>query len=327
MNIRICKNVFSNLIRLITLLIAVSIVSFSLVSLSPIDPVQAYVGAGVAVSPEQRENISRTWGLNKSPVERFISWSSAIIKGDFGTSLIFRKPVINIIKDRFQSSLGLMFAAWLLSGIMGYILGIIMGVFRGKLPDKIVKSICIALLSTPNFWIGLLLIIVFSTYLGWFPIGLSVPIGMVSEKISLTSRIYHMILPAITLSLGSFGEIALHTREKIISVLQSDYVLFARARGKNTIQIIKDHGIRNTLIPVVTLQFSSFSELFAGSILVESIFSYPGLGQAAVHAGIKGDIPLLLGVTIFSSIFVFTGNSIANIIYGFVDPKIREGNS
>lgn len=324
MTVGIIRSIVSNLIRLITLLVAVIIVSFFLVSLSPIDPIQAYVGAGVAVSPEQRENIGEAWGLNEPPIERFKSWFSSIMKGDLGISLIYRQPVINIILEKFQASVFLMAAAWVLSGVIGYILGIAMGLYKGSILDKVIKSICIVFLSTPSFWIGILLIMGFSVYLGWFPIGLSVPVGEISSEISLGTRIHHMVLPALTLCLASFGQIALHTREEIISVLQSDYVLFARARGKSNSQIVFDHGIRNTLIPIVTLQFSSFGELFAGSILVEQIFSYPGLGQGVVQACLRSDIPLLLGITIFSALFVFVGNATANIIYGIINPRIGE---
>ncbi len=322
----IIKNIFTNLIRLITLLITVSIISFYLVSLSPIDPIQAYVGAGVSVSPEQRENIGEAWGLNESPATKFKNWSSSILKGDFGISQIYRRPVIDIIKEKFVSSIALMGVAWLFSGIIGYLSGILMGLYKGSLFDKITKAFCILLLSTPSFWIGILLIMFFSSYLGWFPFALSVPIGEMSTNISLATKIHHMVLPALTLSIASFGQLALHTREKTILVLQSDYVLFAKARGDNNLEIIRDHGIRNTLLPFITIQFSSFGELFAGSILIEQIFSYPGLGQAAIEAGLRSDIPLLLGIAIFSSIFVFTGNTIANIIYGIVDPQIKEAN-
>lgn len=320
------KSIISNLIRLLTLLLAVTIVSFILVSLSPIDPVQAYVGAGVAVSPEQRANISENWGLDESPVERFKAWFDSIISGDFGVSLIYRRPVIDIIQEKFINSISLMAVAWISSGIFGYILGLIMGLYKESLIDRAIKSFCLILLSTPSFWIGILFIMFFSVYLGWFPIGLSVPMGQISSNVSLATRIHHMVLPTLTLSIASFGQIALHTRGKIISVLESDYVLFAKARGKSNLQIIKDHGIRNTLIPITTLQFASFGELFAGSILVEQVFSYPGLGQAAVQAGLRSDVPLLLGITIFTALFVFVGNTIANIIYGVIDPKIREGS-
>lgn len=320
----IFKKITSNIIRLITLLIAVSIVSFILVSFSPIDPVQSYVGAGVSVSPEQRENINEYWGLDKSPVEQFISWSSSIVKGDFGTSLVYRRPVINIVFERFKLSLLLMGTAWITSSVLGYILGIIMGTYRGTWLDKVLKTVSIVLASTPGFWVGLLLLMVFSIWLKIFPVGLSAPAGMISREVTLLQRIHHLVLPALALSLTSFANVALHTREKIIQVLQSDYVLFAKARGESKIEIIKHHGIRNTIIPLITLQFASFSELFGGSILIENVFSYPGLGQIAVQAGLKSDIPLLLGVTIFSAFFVFLGNTIANLTYEIVDPNIKE---
>lgn len=323
---KILIKITANLIRLTTLLIAVCIIAFTLISASPVDPVQAYVGAGVAVSPEQRENIGEFWGLNDTPIQQFVSWGKAIIKGDFGTSLIYRKPVIAVIGERFKASVALMGVAWLLAGVVGFLLGIIMGVWKDRLPDKIIKTICLVLSSTPTFWIGLLFLMVFAIWLGWFPVGLSVPAGMMASEVTIIDRIYHMILPAITLSLTSFATVALHTREKMITVLSSDYVLFARARGEKESHIIKNHGVRNIIVPAITLQFASLSELFGGSILVEQVFSYPGLGQAAVQAGLRSDVPLLLGVTIFSALFVFVGNSIANIIYNLVDPKMRESS-
>ena len=135
----------------------------------------------------------------------------------------------------------------------------------------------------------------------------------------------HLILPAITLSLVGVANIALHTREKMIDVMESDYVLYARARGDHTWQIVKKHGLRNILLPAITLQFASISEIFGGSVLVEQVFSYPGLGNAAVSAGLAGDVPMLLGLAIISALFVFFGNLMANILYGVVDPRIRRG--
>lgn len=326
MDQRFFKVIIQNFIRLITLLVAVCIIAFFLISISPIDPVQSYVGAGVAVSPEQRANIESFWGVDQSPIERFFVWGSALLQGDFGMSLIYRRPVLDVMIEKFSHSILLMGISWVLSGGIGYLLGLTMGVFRGRLVDRVIKSICLTLSSTPTFWVGLILLLIFSVGLGWFPIGLSIPIGMMAEEVTLGQRLYHVILPALTLSLTSFSLVALHTRDKMVSVMESDYVLFARARGESPRQIIKNHVIRNTILPAVTLQFASFSELFGGSVLVEQVFSYPGLGRAAVEAGLRSDVPLLLGVTIFSALFVFIGNAIANMIYGVVDPKIREMN-
>lgn len=176
----------------------------------------------------------------------------------------------------------------------------------------------------PTFWLGLVFLLVFSVWLGWFPIGLSSPIGVANTDVSIWQRLYHLALPALTLSFISFANVALHTRQKLTDVLESEYVLFARARGEGIWTIMKRHGFRNILLPAVTLQFASFAELFGGSVLAENVFSYPGLGSAVSAAGLNSDVPLLLGVTIISVLFVFTGNLIANIIYGVVDPRIRE---
>ena len=254
-----------------------------------------------------------------------MNWGKAILHGDFGTSLIYRRPVLDIIKEKFSASLALMITAWIFSGITGFAIGCLMGIFNGKWPDRILKKVCLIMCSIPTFWIGIVFLMIFSVKLGWFPMGMSVPQGVAAEDVTIWQRIHHLILPALTLSFLSFANVALHTREKLVDVLESDYVLFAKARGESRWNILKNHGFRNIMLPAVTMQFGSFSELFGGSVLAENVFSYPGLGAAASAAGMGSDVPLLLGITLFSAAFVFTGNMLANIIYGIVDPQIREG--
>lgn len=313
------------LFRMVTLLAAVSIVSFMLVSLSPVDPVQQYVGSVPNVSMEQREKIAAYWGLDKPPVERFLAWGNAIWHGDFGVSLLYRRPVLDIIKEKFAASFALMMTAWVFSGVLGFSIGCLMGICNGKWLDKLLKKLCLIMCSIPTFWIGIVFLMVFSVGLGWFPMGMSVPKGVPADQVTMLQRMHHLILPALTLSFLSFANVALHTREKLVDVLESDYVLFAKARGESTWSILKRHGLRNILLPAVTMQFGSFSELFGGSVLAETVFSYPGLGAAASAAGMNSDVPLLLGITLFSALFVFAGNMLANILYGMIDPQIREG--
>lgn len=309
---------------MVTLLVALCILSFILVSYSPIDPVRAYVGADMTrVGPEQQAKIAEYWGLDKPPAERFIRWASAIVRGDFGTSMIYRRPVADVIRERFLASLALMGSAWLFSGMLGFTLGALAGMKQGTWIDAAIKWYCLTLASTPTFWLGLLLLIVFSVWLQWFPVGLGVPAGVLAEQVTLGKRLYHLVLPAFTLSLLGVANIALHTRQKLIGVLSSDYVLFARARGEKGFTLLWRHGLRNIALPAVTLQFAAFSELFGGSVLAEQVFAYPGLGQATVQAGLRGDVPLLLGIVIFSALFVFSGNLIADLIYQVVDPRIR----
>lgn len=322
---RLGRIFLKNTVKIISLLLAVSIIAFALVSASPVDPVSQYIiSLGTAVSAEHRAQLEEYWGVNDPPVERYMNWLSSLLRGDFGESAIYRRPVIDVIAERFANSLALMICSWLFAGILGFTLGCLMGTFQDKWPDKILKKICYLLSSVPTFWLGLLFLLVFAVKLKWFPIGFSGPIGVLSTDVTLADKLYHLFLPAFTLSLMSFSNIALHTRQKLIDVLNSEYVLFARARGEGKWSILYRHGLRNILLPAITLQFASFAELFGGSVMAENVFSYPGLGSAVSAAGLRCDVPLLLGVTLFSALFVCVGNMIANLLYGIIDPQIRE---
>ena len=316
-----------NLIRVALLLVAVSIAAFVLVSVSPIDPLQANVGqvALGSMSAEQIAKLEAYWGVGVPPMERFFAWASDFFAGDMGVSLLYRQPVAKVIAVKLENSLWLMCLAWVISGTVGFVLGILAGVKKDTWADKLIKGYSLLIASTPAFWLALVLLMVFAVWLQWLPIGLSVPIGVEAAGVTFVDRIQHAILPALTLSITGVSNIALHTREKMIEIMDSDYVLFARARGESTWSIVKNHGLRNVLLPAITLQFGSISEIFGGSVLVEQIFSYPGLGQAAVAAGTGSDVPLLLGITVISAAIVFGGNLIANILYGIVDPRIRRG--
>jgi len=318
------KYIIKSVIKAVSLIIALSILTFTLAQLSPIDPVRAYVGAESLASPEQMEYISQKWGLNDPPLERYGKWVSSMLKGDMGDSIVYSRPVIDVIYENVKNSFWLMFVSWILSGILGFALGILAATYRDKLLDKAIRTFCYILSSTPTFWIGILLLLIFSVQLKIFPIGLSAPIGKAAATVTVWDRIYHLILPALTLSIIGISSIALHTREKMIEVWNSEYALFARARGESTFSIVKNHGIRNILLPAVTLQFASISELFGGSVLAENVFSYAGLGSVTVAAGTKGDLPLLLGITMFTGAIVFIGNMIANLLYPVIDPRIKE---
>lgn len=311
-------------LRLGSLLAALSMIAYVLVSLSPVDPVQAYIGADMMrVGPEQRQAIAEYWGLNQPLVERYLHWAKALLQGDMGLSMIYRRPVAEVIRERFVQSLLLMGASWIISGVIGFAAGIAAAWRKDTWIDRTIGWFCYTMASTPAFWMGLLLMMVFSVWLGWLPVGLGVPAGMLAEQVGWTDRLQHMLLPAMTLSIVGIAPIALHTRQKLIDVLASDYVLFAKARGVAGWRLLSRHGLRNIALPALTLQFASFSELFGGAVLAEQVFSYPGLGQATVEAGLRGDVPLLMGLVLCSSLFVFAGNTAADLLYRAIDPRIR----
>ncbi len=314
---------------MLLLVFFVSAAAFTLVSISPIDPLQANVGQAAmgSMSQEQIEKLKTYWGVGEPPLSRFFFWAGDFFRGDMGVSLLYRQPVSKVIGVKLVNSLWLMAIAWLLSGMIGFVLGILAGLKEGSLVDKLVKGYSLLIASTPAFWLALVFLMIFAVWLKVLPIGLSVPIGVETGAVTIMDRIRHAILPAVTLSITGIANITLHTREKMIEIMESDYVLFARARGESTWSIIKNHVLRNVALPAMTLQFASISEIFGGSVLVEQTFSYPGLGQAAVTAGLGSDVPLLLGITVISALFVFGGNLIANILYGVIDPRICKGGA
>jgi peptide/nickel transport system permease protein len=315
------------LLRFVLLMVAVSMVAFLLVSLSPIDPVQANVGqvAYLNMSEAKRAQLVEYWGTGTPVWERYAHWAASALQGDLGMSLRYNAPVTQVIAQRFVNSAALMAAAWLLSGVLGLLLGIAAAVRHDSWLDRAIKAYSILLASTPTFWLALLFLIVFSVWLGVFPLGFSVPIGVAPGDVTLAQSLHHLVLPALTLSVAGIANIALHTREKAIDVLQSDYVRFARTRGMRTAALIWRHGLRNLALPALTLQFASINEIFGGSVLVEQVFSYPGLGQAAVTAGLGGDAALLVGIALISAALVFSGNLAANLLYSVIDPRMRPG--
>ena len=319
------KKIIEESVRMVFLLIAVSLVAFLLITKAPIDPLVSYIGTNSSLSKEAKEEISEEWGLNDPLPERFMTWVSHALRGDLGVSITYKKPVIDIIKTRFTYSIILMMAAWILSGIFGFLIGIMCGLKQGSVLDRIMKLFCLVIKSAPTFWIGLLMLTIFAVQLGWFPIGMAVPVGKLAEDVTIWERIHHLILPVITLTIVSISEVVLYTRQKVVEILNSDFILYARARGESFSQIVKRHILKNVALPAVTVQFSSFSELFGGMALAETVFAYPGIGAATTAAALNADVPLLLGIALFSALFVFVGNMIANILYGIFAPRIREG--
>ena len=315
--------VSKKMMRLILLLLGVSILSFLLLKYSPVDPVMASVDYDTSLTPEQYKKIAEYYGLDKPIITQYFIWLKNFITGNFGTSLIYRKPVIDIINERVGASVALMGISWILSGVIGFVLGTLAVFRRGKIFDRVIKLFSYLQASVPTFWIGLIFLLVFSVQLKWFPIGISSPIGVISTQVTFADKVRHLILPVFTLSVLGIANVTLHTREKMIDVLNSEYVTFAKARGENNFEIFKNHCIRNAIVPAITLHFSYFGELFGGSVLAEQVFSYPGLGSTLTQAGLKGDSPLLLAIVIIGAIFVFVGNMLADILNGILNPNLR----
>lgn len=316
--------VLSTVLRMILLLFATTALAFFLVEQSPVDYVDSYVGVGDAVSSEQREEIREQLGLNDPPLTRYLRWLQGALQLEFGQSLLYRKPVIDVVSERCFNSFLLMLTAWSLSGVIGLSVGIVMGMNPEGFFSRLLHTLCLVVASTPTFFVAIVMIMVFSVHLSLFPIGFSAPIGVLAEEVTLWQKLHHLVLPALTLSMTSSCSVALHTRETAKKVMESEYILFATSRNLPKRVIVFRHALKNILPPSLTLQFASVSELFGGSVLAETAFSYGGLGSTMVDAGLKGDNSLLLGLTFFSALFVFTGNLTANLLGQWMDPRTRD---
>jgi peptide/nickel transport system permease protein len=311
-------------LRLVVLTAAVATAAFFLAMASPVDPIEGYLGqASARVSPEQRALIADYWGFGQPAFVQLMRWARNLASGDLGFSFIYNAPVAQVIVERAGASLALMLSGWVLSGLFGFVLGVVAGGLEDSWTDRIIRTYAYILASTPTFWLGMLLLIVFSVSFGWTPICCATPIGVLPQDVTWLDRLHHLILPVAALALFGMAHVTLHTRAKVIEIMRSDFALYAFAQGASRREVAWRHGARNALLPALTIQFASIGELFGGSILAEQVFSYPGLGKATIEAGIRGDVPLLLAISIIATIVVALGNTIADALYYLVDPRIR----
>lgn len=314
--------------RLALVLLCVALVSFGLMMLSPIDPVDAYLGPQVAqVSPEQRALIAERWGFDAPPAVQFGHWLRQLASGDLGWSHVYNQPVSEVIGQRFQRSIVLLAGAWLVSALLGFALGVMAGAKEGSPLDKMISTYAYLTASTPAFWLAMLAVLLFSVTLGWAPTCCAGPAGVLDQDVTLATRLHHLVLPVTTLALLGIANITLHTRTRMLALMRSDIAIHAFAQGAGRFDVAWRHGLRHASLPAVTLAFASLGELFGGSILIEQVFAYPGLGQATVAAGLRSDIPLLLGIALFTALFVSIGNLVADTLYGVIDPRLTTGGS
>ncbi|TKV22978.1 ABC transporter permease [Citrobacter sp. wls613] len=307
------KSVVGHFLRLIVLLVLVAAGTFILLSFSPVDPIRAYIGNDLLhVPPEQYARIAARWGLDQPLWERFGLWFARVLQGDLGYSMLFNAPVASVIKERFATSFALLCGAWLMSGLLGTAMGFVAGRFLNRWPDKMICRLSYLLSSLPTFWIGMLLLAVFAVRWPVLPVCCAWEPGNSGDMAGFTERLRHLILPVCALSLLGLGQITLHTRESIASVMKSDFVRFARSQGDKGWSLLRHQVLRHAITPALCLQFASLGELFGGALLAEKVFAYPGLGQATIDAGLRGDVPLLMGIVLFSTVLVFIGNSLSS---------------
>ena len=306
------------------LLLAVAAGTFVLAEVSPFDPVDAYVGAETQIAPERRAEIAQAWGFDQPLPERFGRWIANVAQGDLGNSVVAGgQPVAGEIVARAGSTLVLIGGALVLVLVGGLVFGVLAAALRGTAVDWLIRALSYFSAAAPSFWIGLLALYVFSIELGWLPAGGTSDPRSVDSGVDLE----HIVLPMLVLALTQYAWFTLFVRNTLLEVMNEDYVQFARAHGIRESAVLLRHALPTALIPFVTLAGVNLAELVGGTILIESIFGWPGVGLLALDAARGEDIPMIVGITLAASVLVVLGNLLADIGYRLLDPRVREATA
>ncbi len=302
------RYIIKRLFLLIPVIIGVSFVVFFIMDIAPGDP--AYMIASEEASIEEIEQIRHDLGLDRNLFLRYTSYLGGLLKGDLGVSYISKRDVFKTYMTRFPATLKLAFFSMIIAMIISIPLGIMSAVNHNTWKDSSSMVVALLGLSMPNFWLGLLLIIVFSLKLGLLPSG-----GDTS--------FFSIILPAITLGTGYTAHMTRTARSAMLDVIRQDYLRTARAKGVSEKKVVNKHALKNALIPIITVFGIQFSKVLGGAVLTETIFAWPGIGRLIVDSINQRDIPMVTGSIIMTTIFASVVIMMVDIVYAFVDPRIK----
>jgi len=306
------NQIVSRLLQMVIVLIGISFLTFLLTYLSPGDPARnIFTHSGVMPSQEMIEDMRRTLGLDKPFFTQYKDWLFNCLQGNFGDSFMLQKPVAELLMERLWPTLKLTLASTVLMLLFSVPLGVISAVNHNKPVDYFVRAITFFGVSIPNFWLGLMLILIFCVKLGLLPV------------VSSGGDFKSLILPAVTLAVAMTAKYTRQVRTAVLEELHSDYVIGARARGVSESRILWGNVLPNSLLPLITMLGLSIGSLLGGTSVVEIIFSYPGLGNLAVSAIMSADYFLLQGYVLWVSVIYMMINLIVDISYNYVDPRMR----
>jgi peptide/nickel transport system permease protein len=289
-------------------LFGISVFSFLLIHLIPGDPIRIMLGENASV--EQVEKLNTQLGLNKPLLIQYANYVGGIFHGNLGISLKTSRPVLVEIMDRFPETVKLAAAGMAIAIVLGVTMGILAAKFKGTFIDMMAMSVATLGVSIPSFWLGLILIIVFAVKLGWFPV-------------SGGTGFMDLVLPAITLGVLASTVISRLTRSGMIEVLSLDFIRTARAKGLGERAVLFGHAFRNAMIPVVTIVGLQVASLLGGTVIIEQVFNWPGLGMLAISSIASRDFPLIQGIILFIGFMFVAVNIVVDLLYGLIDPRIK----
>ena len=317
------------LLGAIPLVLGIATIIFFVVNFAPGDPSLRFLNP--SMSDAAREQVRVNMGLDQPVHIRYVRWIGALAQGNLGYSFTYNRPVLDIIKEFLPNTLLLSVSAIGVAFVLGILLGILQAVRQYSLLDSIASIVGLFFYSMPSFWLALMMVLVFSlfAYQGqwpiWFPASdiQSVDYAFLSPMGKVQDRLMHLALPATSLALVLAAGIARYTRSSMLEVIRQDFVRTARAKGLSEPAVIFKHALRNALIPVITLVGLYLPFLFSGTVFIESVFAWPGMGKLVVDAIGQRDYPVIMGGSLIFAMMVVMGNLVADVLYAVVDPRIR----
>jgi peptide/nickel transport system permease protein len=312
------------LVNAIGLLLAVLVLNFCLIHLAPGDPAMVIAGEMGGASAEVMAALRVKYGLDQSLLSQLFTYLSHVVVGDFGYSYYFNESVIGLIMQRLPATLYLVLSSLVMSVVIGTLLGVISARKPNGLLSQGVTVLSLAGYAAPVFWTGLMLLLLFGSVWPILPVSGMSDVAHPKHGLAYVLDVtQHLALPSVTLALVYIAQYSRLARVNMIDVLAADYVRTARAKGLPEFIVIAKHALRNTLIPIVTVVGLQFGHLFAGAVLVETVFSWPGMGRLVFDSILRRDYPTLMGVLFFSAVLVVVANLITDLVYRLVDPRIR----
>jgi peptide/nickel transport system permease protein len=311
------------LLYAIPTLIGISIITFVIVRLSPGDPIRFFVFGQRDITGEDIERLRHAYGLDKPLPLQYVDWLIAMVQLNFGQSFIYHQDAFQLLLGRVPATLQLAVVALALQLVIGVPLGVIAALKRGSWGDGMIRIFGVAGHAVPAFWLGLVLIIVFAVQLRWLPSQGMLTVG--KDVWDLPDRLRHILLPAFVLSLTGIANYSRILRTETLDVLSQDFVRTAHAKGLHERTVVFVHALRNALIPVVTALGGILAALVGGALVVEQVFSWPGVGQFTFQAAIAKDYPIVQAATMFVSALLVASYLLRDIAYAIVDPRIKTG--
>ncbi len=308
--------IVKRLVSLLPVLFVVSIAIFMIVHITPGDPAATLLG--LEATQAEIDALNEQMGFNKPIYIQYFNWVSNVLKGNLGDSIFMKQPVTEAIKEHFPPTMGLALLAQLIAVIIAIPFGIIAAYKRGTPVDTALMSLALLGMAIPGFLLGLFLMLLFSVQLGWLPVA-----GYRALKMGVWTHLRYMILPALSLGMVQAALITRMTRSSMLDVLYNNYIKTARAKGLKEQIVLLKHALKNAGLPILTVLGQSFGTLVTGAVVIESLFNIPGMGQLVLNSITRRDIAVIQGVVLFITLIYVGVNLAVDLLYGFIDPRVR----